>query len=541
MRLARPALRTAVVAVAGSLAAAALVVPAGALGATTTLPTHRLDVRQPRSMVFAHDRLFLSGNDAVRVLDGDGVLQSTLDGLAGAEGEAVSPDGATVYVALRASSQVAAVDTTTLAVRRFATDPCPSDVALVGNRLFYSAGCGAGEGLIASLDATAGGTPVPSGSGTFFYSPPVLAAGGGTLVAGTPGLSPAVTFAYEVSGASLRQVGESDISGSNLEDLAVSPDGETVYVSSGYPYVLRSFAKDMVTAGREYPTDAYSSGVALSPDGSRVAAGAHNEGANLLVYAKGSPSPLLAGSANPTPGSSQPSAVPGTLTFSADGHRVFAVVGDTWDGPAWLTSASVLEPTTLTLGKVTSPSGRTGTLRASATLAEPRRGVLVTFTLEQPHKKDVAVVVKTDAKGVASLSRDVSSGGRLSAAYAGDETHQPSSTAKAVWTAASRTAAPRHGKHTTKHHALRYTKASRVVLDVAVDPSTAEVVHVQLQRRSSGTWRTEDQSDEQLEQGRLTLQLDTARKHTDLRFVVAFAGDDTSRGSKATSKTFVVG
>ncbi|SEQ01249.1 YncE family protein [Microlunatus flavus] len=541
MRLTRPALRTAVVAVAGSLAAAALAMPSGAVGATTVLPTHALGVHQPRSMVFAHDHLFLSGDDEVLVLDGDGTVRGTLDGLAGAAGEVVSADAGTVYVALRGAAQVAAVDTTTLAVRRFATDPCPTDVALVGDRLFYSAGCDAGAGHIASVDAVTGGAPAASGVSTFFYGPPVLAAGGSTLVAGVPAQSPAVTYAYDVSGATLTKVGESDISGSNLQDLAVSPDGETVYVSSGYPYVLRSFARDLQTARTTYETGAYSSGVALSPDGSRVAVGRNNEESNLLVFAHGTADLLVSGSANPTPASTEPAAVPGTLAFSADGRRVYALVGDAWDGPVWLTSASVQEPTTLTLGKVTSPSGRTGTLRASAALAEPRAGVPVTFTLERQGERDVTVVVKTDAKGVASLSRKVTSGGRLSAAYAGDDTHQPSSTAKASWTVSSKTTATLHGKHTTKHHKLRYTKASRVVLDVAVDPSTAEVVHVQLQRRSGGHWKTEDQSDEQLDQGRLTLQLDTARKHKDLRFVVAFAGDDTTRASKATSKTFVVG
>ncbi len=621
---------TALALVVGGLLATTTHAAAAPTPTPTTLPTTDVGLTSPRGMVYAHDQLFVSAGDTVSVLGTDGTVRSRIGDLPGASDVIASSTGAQVYVAVRGADAVAVVDTTTLAVRRWPVSPCPADLAAVGQRLFFSYGCDAGEGGIASVDLSRGGAVVPSGVDDYFSNAPQLGGGGDVLVAGSVGESPAALFSYRSSGPDLTRLA-TNADGSYLSDLAVSPDGTRVYTSGGYPQDLTNLSATTLVAGTEYATGAWPSGVAVDADGSMIAAGTTNQ-ANLVVFAKGSTEPVVAGSAHPREEYNQPQALPRTVTFSADGSRVFALVGtsehtyltssptrtgqapsdlrltvdqpDAPGAPARLTATlagragvtvelrtrtadgtssaarvvtdaagkavleqvlaagttvfaayagddahqaaqsdtvTVLDFTRLTLGKVTSPSGRSGTLTATATLAAPRAGAQVTFTLDQPGEPTGSVTVPTDAKGVARLSEHVTAGGRLSAAYGGDETHQPSVTKRARWTVASRTRATLGGTHTVKHHKLRFTKASRVFLDVVVDPSTATEVEVALQRRSGKHWKTVAASTEQLEDGTLTLQLYSVKKRKDHRFVVAYPGDDLTRSSRATSKTFVVG
>ena len=91
----------------------------------------------------AHGRLFLSpglqGN-GVRVTDLQGGSPTTIDGLPGATGMTLTPDGASLWVALPGVGALKRVDTATLAVVQtigVPTGQCPGDVAVVGDRLVY--------------------------------------------------------------------------------------------------------------------------------------------------------------------------------------------------------------------------------------------------------------------------------------------------------------------------------------------------------------------------------------------------------------------
>ena len=91
----------------------------------------------------AHGQLFLSpgrSGTGVRVTDLQGGAARTIDGLPGATGMALTPDGRSLWVTLPTVGALARVDTQTLAVAQtigVPTGQCPGDVTVVGARLVY--------------------------------------------------------------------------------------------------------------------------------------------------------------------------------------------------------------------------------------------------------------------------------------------------------------------------------------------------------------------------------------------------------------------
>lgn len=91
-----------------------------------------------------HQRLLISGRESgtVAVLDLNGARLSTIGGLAGANGMALSRDGTTLYVALAGASAIAAIDTDRLVeVGRWSTLPkgiVPVEVGVAGGQVFFS-------------------------------------------------------------------------------------------------------------------------------------------------------------------------------------------------------------------------------------------------------------------------------------------------------------------------------------------------------------------------------------------------------------------
>lgn len=92
------------------------------------------------------DHVFLSGRDSgtVVVRDRYGEPVAVLEDLPGAAQMALSPDGASLFVALSGADAVAVVDTATLReTRRLPTgaDTCPTGVVSTGDRVWFGFGC----------------------------------------------------------------------------------------------------------------------------------------------------------------------------------------------------------------------------------------------------------------------------------------------------------------------------------------------------------------------------------------------------------------
>lgn len=325
------ALRTVAAAV---VATGVLAVPAPAMAAATAVP---LPITGAVDIVAARNHVYVSSggaDDAVVVTRTDGTPVRTIGGLPGAAGMAVSWDGHTVYVALPEARAIAAISTRTLVeVARYPTgDACPRTLAApAGRSVFFGYNCGSGNwaGGIGAVDL-AGAQPRLGLAHTAYYGYPLLAASpaAGVLVAAEPGLSPATVSAYEIDlGYTLTWLRDSawSVVGSNLNDLAVSPDGTSVYTAAGAPYAVQELAVDDLTqVRRTYPTGPYPGAVAVSPGGGQVAG---------ATYA---PTAVHAFAADGTPLSSTALdgwLVEGALTWGRTSGALYAVTADPQGSP----------------------------------------------------------------------------------------------------------------------------------------------------------------------------------------------------------------
>ncbi|MCG8923575.1 hypothetical protein [Lentzea sp. CC55] len=217
---------------------------------------------------------------AVAVTDLSGNVVTKLSNLPGATGLALSPDGGTVFVALSQYGAVAALDTLTLTERaRYPVgEVCPSDLAISGDRLYFSHGCNQWDGGIGRVGFN--GAEARTGLVTGHYSPQQLAsspAKPGVLVTGQPGLSPTTVQLLREEGDGLVVQASTREAGSNLRDVEFSKDGTQVHVASGAPYYVQSFTSDTLAVRGSYNTGPYPVAVSTSADSGALAAGVDDD------------------------------------------------------------------------------------------------------------------------------------------------------------------------------------------------------------------------------------------------------------------------
>jgi DNA-binding beta-propeller fold protein YncE len=232
-----------------------------------------------------HHHVFASGgtaDDAVAVLNLKGQVSTVLHDLPGAADMVLSGDRSTLYVALSEADAVAAIDTKSLKeTARYSTGTttCPTHLARVGDILWFGYGCQTGEGQLGSLAVTNGEPVVTLGQeGPYtLEEPPVLAARpdapDGPLITGEPGLSPGIVREYRLDGNTAVLEHLTAAAGSDVADVAVTPDGSRALVALGYPYHVTALSTTDLSEVATYETGSYPNAVEVSPDGASVATG----------------------------------------------------------------------------------------------------------------------------------------------------------------------------------------------------------------------------------------------------------------------------
>jgi hypothetical protein len=149
-----------------------------------------------------------------------------------------------------------------------------------------------------------------------------------TLFVAEDEVSPGSLYRVDVSSGAPTVVASSRIEGSNIQDLAVSPDGTRVVPASGAPYHFVEFsAETLQPDGLIYPGSNYPTAVAFSePKPHLIATGidAGGEGSppDIWVDPVGVPAPILVASAG---ASRDHEVLPHGLAFSPDGASLFAI------------------------------------------------------------------------------------------------------------------------------------------------------------------------------------------------------------------------
>ncbi|WP_433890572.1 hypothetical protein [Streptomyces sp. CA-111067] len=216
------------------------------------------------------------GDDAVLATDHDGHVLKKIEGLEGARGMTLSWDDATLYVALPEADAIAAIDTTTLTeTRRFATgeDTEPENLAVAGGKLWFSYQATVFDAGIGSVSVEEANPVVDLDRDPLYYGKPQLASSPASpdrLVAAESQGSLGMRV-YDVGSGTAQQVAYTDEVGS-VEDLAVTPDGQSVVTARGSNYAHQLWSMSDLTEIATYDTGPYPNSVAVAPDGT-VAAG----------------------------------------------------------------------------------------------------------------------------------------------------------------------------------------------------------------------------------------------------------------------------
>lgn len=310
-----------------------------------------------------HGQLFLSpgpSGTGVRVTDLQGGAGRTIDGLPGATGMALTPDGSSLWVALPKSGALKKVDTATLAVTQtigLPTGQCPGDVAVVGTRLVYGHSCstyggGGSYGGLGVVDAATGKAYGGVTSGPF-YRPVVATGPAGQVYAADSWSSPTGLHLYDVTSAAapVLVAAVSQVC-SNLRDLSAAPDGSRVVTACGSPYEHTIYSATKLAKMGTYPSGPYPLAGAWSADGETFVAGLDSSyEPDVYVYRSGLNAP-----ARIVDFGSNTLLQPRGLAVSADGLRVWAVTGDVYSENLAVRVLDVPSPDSATLTLSASPS-----------------------------------------------------------------------------------------------------------------------------------------------------------------------------------------
>jgi hypothetical protein len=344
----------------------------------------------------AHGHVYVTGGagtDGIWVRNANGSANTTITGEAGASGMTLSADGATLYVGLLDGAAIAAISTTSLAeTARYATaSHCPDSLALLGSALWFSSTCSSGP--LGGLGVVDLGTTAVDYAGDSLGGALLLAVPGDptVLLAGVKSQSPANVYRFSVSGSTLTQTAYfggfdgADVA-SNLQSMAIDPDGTHVILACGSPYKhLRLLLSDLTGDG-SYASDTYPDSVATSTvQGGIVAAGSDGTyHPDIWIYRAGS---LVRTYTFPD------ELVNDGLALAPDGLRLYAVTAPigtknyvfrVLDGPAKTPSSlTVVAPATGKRGLAYSVSGvlsTNGTPVVGATVSLKRTDLAGTKT-----------------------------------------------------------------------------------------------------------------------------------------------------------------
>ncbi|MFF8695370.1 YncE family protein [Streptomyces sp. NPDC015144] len=391
-----------------------------------------------------HHRVFISDPVTGKVLatDYSGNVVGTIPSLPGVKGLELSADSGTLYAGVPGADAIAVIDTAALVESaRYATgeNTKPAYPALAGGKLWFGYGAAA-EGNIGSLDLS-GVEPVVAldqDPDRTWYAAPTLASTPGapnTLAAGIEGQSPVQLAVYDVASGTATRTAQTRTDGSNLRDLALTPDGSQVVVASGYPYNHQSYKTADLTPGIAYPSNSYPNAVDIAPDGT-VAAGIDGiYSPDVYVYKQGSTKAIRTYDFPNTGNTSGADTLtPAGLAWAPDNSRLFAVTENSYGVRSLrVLTEAMKSPTTVTVkAPEKSALNKKLTVTGKASSASPfPAGAKATVTrtdIESPKGKALpAVTLKSD--GSFSFTDTPTAGGQVTykVTYAGDASHSAGS------------------------------------------------------------------------------------------------------------------
>ncbi|MFG3138962.1 YncE family protein [Streptomyces sp. NPDC048211] len=393
-----------------------------------------------------HKRVFISDptGGQVIVADYDGAVLATVPSLPGVTGLDLSADSGTLYAAVPGADAIVTIDTAALTESaRYDTGSGtgPKYPALAGGKLWFGYGS-AGAGQIGSLDLTGAEPVVNLGQetdGTWYAAPTLASTPGapGVLAAGIEGRSPVELATYDVASGTATRTASTRTDGSNLGDLALTPDGTQVVVASGAPYKHQAYRTSDLTPADAYTSNAYPNAVDIAPDGT-VAAGIFGwYDPDVYVYKQGATTTTPVRTyefPNTGDNSGSDTLDPAGLAWAPDTSRLFAVTVNSrgvhslrvlTDPNRSVTTVTVSAPPKATRGKKVMVTGKAV---SNVPFAAGATATVTRIDLESPTGK-VLPPVELKPDGAFHFVDTPPAGSTVTykVSYAGDAAHSPGS------------------------------------------------------------------------------------------------------------------
>ncbi|MET7551847.1 hypothetical protein [Streptomyces sp. NPDC005078] len=234
------------------------------------------------------------GDNAVVATDHNGQVIKVVEGLDGARGMSLTADESTLYVALPETDAIAEIDTNTLTeVRRIptGTDTEPENVALAGGRLYFSYQATVFDAGIGSISLAEPTPTVSLDDNPVWFGKPRLASSPAApdLLVAADSEGPGMRV-YDVGSGTADEIAYTE-GVATIEDLAITPDGQSVITAFGSTYYHQQWRLSDLAEEAQYNTGAYPNAVAIAPNGT-VAAGVAASGEwDIFVYRRGETTP----------------------------------------------------------------------------------------------------------------------------------------------------------------------------------------------------------------------------------------------------------
>ncbi len=322
-------------------AAAAAVRPAATAARPAATAAARPAVRPAAQPAFgavvvdaAHHHVFVSlpSANAIDVFDESGDLLGTIPHVYGAWGMVVV--GPYLYVAESTTGEV--VRLTLSGANPPATVASglnePSELVGAGGKLWVALAGDDGqwEDSVVSINPSTGAvTPIP----VEIDYPDLAAAPGNpkTLYVDEDGQSPGEIYAFDVATNPATETLDVREDDSNIQDMAVSPDGTRVIPAAGSPYEFQELsASTLQPDGLIYPAQPYPDAVATSSS-DLLATGLDLGTPDISVFKFGVPQAIFTANTNPAPNGIQ-EVLPHGLALTPDGSELFAVAASSTGG-----------------------------------------------------------------------------------------------------------------------------------------------------------------------------------------------------------------
>lgn len=498
-----------------------------------------LGINGAASLVVAGDRLFVADvqGDRVLVLNRNGAPVATIGNQNAPTSMSLSPDGGTIYVALRDANAISALSVTTATeTGRWAVQACPTETAFSSGRVFYSYGCSAEFG-VASVNP--GPTAEPVTALAALLAKPKLAGTATHLVVANESTMGRIRVFASSADGSIDVVGSSDAEFQGVHDLSVSSDGTRVAVASSFPGV-QSLALPSLALAHVSGDDARAA--AFSPDGTRLFAGGGSGSTVQMYNAVTGAMHWQRYSASLSYGAAwhgdARNVLPASVGFAGDGSLVYALTANTDNNNVRLfrSSISPASPTVSIAVKtaynratqvtVSVPGVASGTIR----LAHVYAG-MTEWTGNLPV-----------SNGIARKTLPANASGRVEAIYLGDAAHMGSEIKTAAFKRASRVSIAMAGTKTVARNGIhRYRTYEDVTVRFAIAPKLArQVLYVNLWTLRRGKWVTDGYTEHRLDdRGQLALVF-KKRLPGKLSFTAYYKGNARYSESGATGAVFTI-